>query len=230
MNLVLKGNLILGLLLASLSCEQKEKLNVEVEATVSPQLQPSKAMVGSLVHSEVINQLDLENPDSEKGINISSLLGESLSAEQTDKHAEWIEKLSSNKAQKAHRARQFAHMKRIEIVDWKVSEKHFKSLSGEEGVREIEIPFFAGKKLAVSAKKIHHYSVDTINVAGSLSDDPKVKVNFNISKMKPVGVIEGNERLYYYEYFEGLVILLESEPGSQDPAYNCECEFHRAQQ
>ena len=218
MNSIWTWSAVLGILVLSPSCEKQ----ASGEAW---NLTASKDKLGSL-HGNV------ERPNGiieVKESSVRALVGQILRGDEVERHDEWIEILSLNAIEKAHRIRQFTHIRRVEIVDWDVSKKDFQSLADGEDQREIEIPFFSGDKLVIHAKKIHHYGTNVINVAGFLSNDASVKVNFNLSEMQPIGVVEGAETLYYYEYFEGVVIIFESEPGSQHPEYNCACDFHSAE-
>ena len=162
--------------------------------------------------------------------SLTSWQGKILRAEDQNLFEKWASDLSRSPKEERLRQQQLAHLKRAEVLAWEISDQDLQPVGAGDEPRLVELPFFGKETLPVVAVEIRRFGEQSINLKGHLAGDPKSKVHLSLSNQSPAAVVEGPDRLYYYETFGDVVILREDEPGSQHSDFQCDCERHRAPQ
>ena len=157
-------------------------------------------------------------------------MGKVLAAGDDALFEQWAQDLSRNESEHKYRQQQLAHLRRVEVLDWNISDKDLEPLKAGDEPRVVKLPFFENGTLSVVADEIRRFGKDSINLTGHLPDDPDTTVSLSLSNKTPSALITGPNTLYSYEAFEGLAILREDEPGSQNEDFDCNCEVHQAAQ
>ena len=209
-----KCSLVIALLALTASCERGEEENPHTaEGSPTTRIESKADSSGEMLEQAGNDKASLAE-SSEAAESHRSWVGKILRAEDRDLFAKWAEDLSRNPNEKRHREQQLYHLVRAEVLAWDISHRDLEPVKRGDEPKEIEFPFFGDQTLTVIAKKIHHYGEQSVNLQGHLANDPKSKVQLNLSNQSPTVLIEGPNRLYYYESFEDVVILREDEPDS----------------
>jgi len=158
---------------------------------------------------------------------VSAMIGKTLLAGDVEEYDQWVEDFSRSEGQQDHRRQQLAHMLRAEVLEWGISDQDLESLKSNDEPVSMELPFFENQTLEVIVEEVRRFGSTSINVKGYLASGSESKVHISLTHKSPTITIEGPNALYYYETYEGVVLLREDVPGSQHADFSCNCERHQ---
>ena len=158
------------------------------------------------------------------------LIGQKLSADDPLSFDSWAENLSRNPHELKQRRSDLKHLKRAEVIAFKMIEEHADQLSTDRMPVELPLPMFDGKKSMV---RFDHLSLDREKggtLAGRMVDDPNVSVVLGFHKGETSGIIQGPDKILFFDAFDGeVVILRELDATSHQGDFKCDCMVHQAE-
>ena len=142
---------------------------------------------------------------------------------------DWADKLSRNDDERKQRLHDLKHLKRAEVISFKMLEEHAGKISTDQLPVDLPLPFFDGRTVMVRFNHLRIDGKEGGSLAGRLVNDPSVSVVLGFHNGETSGIIEGVGKIMFLDAVEKeTVILRELDAVAHNADFQCNCQIHQA--